>query len=220
MAYSADRYREQLKALLPPGLAFPRESGTVLDALLDSMAQELARIDARGEVLFEEAIPLTTFELLADWERVAGLPDNCSGLLAGTIQGRRNDLVSKLNARGGQSIAYFIAVARALGFYISIRELRPFRIGSGHVGDPLLPEEAVFVWEVVSPETTITYFRAGQSAVGEPLRAWGNALLECRITHLKPAHTQVLFLYYTPTLLDVGDGTVLGFPSGFALSTE
>ncbi|HEY1035537.1 MAG TPA: putative phage tail protein [Pseudoxanthomonas sp.] len=195
MAYTASQYREHLKALLPPGLAFPRERGTTLDDLLDAMAQELARIDARADRLTVEANPSTTAEMLADWERVAGLPDNCSGMLPETLQGRRADLVSKLSSTGGQSRAYFIALAAALGFVIEIEEFRPFRAGWSNAGDALTNGDWVYTWRVRGPEETITYFRAGVSAAGEPLAYWGNDALECRIRKLKPAHTIVLFAY-------------------------
>lgn len=195
MAYRADQYREQLKALLPPGRAFPRERGSTLDALLDALAIELARIDARGDQLMIEAIPFTTTELLPDWERVAGLPDSCSGLLADTLQQRRADLVAKLAARGGQSRAYFIAVALALGFVITIEEFFPFRVGLSEVGAPLNGGDWSFTWRINAPETTITLFRTGPSNVGEPLADWGNDTLECRMNKLKPAHTILLFAY-------------------------
>lgn len=195
MPRTAAEYREQLKALLPPGRALPREPGTTLETLLDGMADELARLDGRAEVLLEEANPLTTYELLPDWERVAGLPDKCAGTLEDTIQGRRNALVSKLASSGGQSAAYFIEVAAALGYVVSITEYRPFRAGLSAAGDPLSNGDWIFTWRINAPETTFVEFRAGQSTAGESLRTWGNDTLECKISQLKPAHTNVLFGY-------------------------
>lgn len=195
MSYTADQYRAQLKALLPSGQAFPRERGNTLDALLDAMSIELARDDARADQLVVEAIPSTTTELLPDWERVAGLPDNCSGTLADTVQGRRADLVAKLNSLGGQSKAYFIALAARLGFTISIEEFRPFRAGLSAAGDSLTNGDWVFTWRVNGPSVSVIRFRAGQSSAGEPLASWGNSALECRFNQLKPAHTHIIFSY-------------------------
>lgn len=199
MAYTVDDYRELLKALLPPGRAFPRDPGTTLDSLLSAMAEELARIDGRADRLLVEAIPSTTAEMLTDWERAAGLPDNCSGTLSDTLQGRRADLVTKLASQGGQSKAYFIALAARLGFTITIEEFRPFRAGMSTAGDSLTNGDWVFTWRVIAPETTVTYFSAGQSAAGEPLRRWGNGPLECRLNQLKPAHTILQFAYVPPS---------------------
>lgn len=195
MSYTAEQYRAQLKALLPSGQAFPRERGNTLDALLDAMSIELARDDARADQLVVEAIPSTTTELLPDWERVAGLPDNCSGSLADTVQGRRRDLVAKLNSLGGQSKAYFIALAAQLGFTISIEEFRPFRAGLSGAGDSLTNGDWAFTWRVNGGSVPIIRFRAGQSSAGEPLASWGNSALECRFNQLKPAHTHIIFSY-------------------------
>lgn len=195
MARTKDDYKQQLKLLLPPGRALPREPGTNIDDLLDGMAEELARVDARGEELVVEALPSTTGELLPDWERVAGLPDKCAGTLETTLQGRRNALVSKLNSTGGQSIQYFTDVAKALGYEITITEFRPFRAGISQAGDPLTNGDWVYTWRVNTTATTIIDFRAGLSAAGEALRTWGHDALECKINQLKPAHTIALFGY-------------------------
>lgn len=194
MPTAAD-YLEQLKTLLPPGQAFPRDAGTTLHTLLDGMSIELARADSRGEALPLEANPGTTNELLGDWERIADLPDKCAGVLEETLQGRRNALVSKLASTGGQSEAYFIGVAAALGYQVTVEEFRPFRAGLSVAGDPISNGAWVFTWRLRAPSVTIIPFRAGQSAAGEPLRAWGNDTLECKLRQLAPAHTILLFAY-------------------------
>lgn len=194
MPTAAD-YLEQLKTLLPPGQAFPREAGTTLHNLLDGMSIELARVDGRGEALPSEANPLNTNEMLTDWERVAGLPDKCSGALEETLQGRRSALLAKLSSTGGQSPAYFIELASSLGYTVTIEQFRPFRAGMSRAGDALTNGTWVFTWRIRAPEVSVTSFRAGLSAVGERLRTWGNDTLECKINQLKPAHTIALFAY-------------------------
>ncbi|WP_339500225.1 YmfQ family protein [Pseudomonas silesiensis] len=192
---TAAEYREQLKQLLPPGQAFPRDPGTTLHDLLDGMSLEFARLDTRGSSLPLEANPLTTNELLSDWERVAGLPDKCAGVLEETVQGRRNGLLAKLASTGGQSPAYFISIAAALGYEVTITEFRSFRVGMSAVGDSLTNGDWIFTWRINAAETTTVPFRVGLSAVGEALRTWGNDLLECKMNQIKPAHTILLFGY-------------------------
>jgi len=192
---TAAEYREQLKALLPPGQAFPRDPGTTLHDLLDGMSIEFARLDGRGGALPWEANPSTTAELLPDWERVAGLPDKCSGILEETLQGRRNALLTKLTSTGGQSAEYFIELAASLGYTVTIEVFRPFRAGASLAGDPLTNGPWAFTWLIRAPEVSVTEFRAGMSAAGERLRTWGNDTLECKINQLKPAHTVALFAY-------------------------
>ncbi len=194
MPTAAD-YLEQLKTLLPPGQAFPRDAGTTLHSLLDGMSIELARVDGRGEALPGEANPASTNELLGDWERVAGLPDKCSGVLEETLQGRRNALLTKLSSTGGQSPGYFIDLAASLGYTVTIEQFKPFRVGMSRAGDSLTNGPWVFTWLIRAPEVTVTSFRVGRSTVGERLRTWGNDTLECKINQLKPAHTIALFAY-------------------------
>lgn len=70
-------YLSQLLALLPPGDALAREPGSKLERLLTVPAAELARVDGRVEALLLESDPAQTAEMLADWERALGLPDEC-----------------------------------------------------------------------------------------------------------------------------------------------
>lgn len=197
---TAAEYREQLKQLLPPGQAFPRDPGTTLHDLLDGMSKELARVDERGFAMPLEANPSTTNELLSDWERVAGLPDRCSGVLEETIQGRRNALLAKLASTGGQSAEYFISIAAALGYQVTITEFRPFRVGVSKVGEALTNGDWQFAWQVNAPEKTLVTFRVGLSAVGEALRTWGTGSLECKMRQLAPAHTIPIFTYANSSL--------------------
>lgn len=46
-----------------------------------------------------------------------------------------------------------------------------------------------------APKNTVTRFAAGVSAAGEPLATWGNAVLECELQALTPAHTVLQFHY-------------------------
>lgn len=195
MAHTPEEYTQLLKDLLPPGRAFPRETGTNIERVLMGLAVELSRVEARADVLAVEVNPRGASELLTDWERVAGLPDKCAGTLEDTLQGRRNALLAKLASTGGQSKEYFISVARALGYEITISEFRPFRADISQAGDPLTNDGWAYVWRVNAREVTIIEFKADLSAAGEPLRSWGNSSLECKVNQLKPAHTLALFGY-------------------------
>ena len=178
----AEKYAEQLNALLPTGIAWPRENGLRIRELILAIAAEFARIDMRGKDLMREVLPSTTHELLSDWERVAGLPDTCVTLQATqTVQERRNALVGRLTGVGGQSAQYFIELARALGFEITITFFRQFRVGVSRIGDALYGDEWRYAWRVNSSSDS------------------GRALLECVFNRLKPAHTILLF-GFTPVL--------------------
>ncbi|MEF3074137.1 putative phage tail protein [Methylobacter sp. Wu1] len=192
MGLSVDDYLSQLQALLPQGGAWPRNSGTVQARLLAALAEEFARVDARIEALFDEADPRTTTELLPDWERVAGLPDDCVGQPA-SINERRAMLVARITNIGGQSRQFFINLAQQLGYAITITEFTPYSVNS-HVNDPLYGQLWVFVWRINAAQDTVRRFTVtGQ--VSDPLASWGNEILECALSRLSPAHTLVQFAY-------------------------
>lgn len=192
MQATTEDYQQQLSELTPPGPVWNRTDGSVFMKLLLAMADELARVHNRALDLIEEADPRTTFELLPDWERAFGLPEAC-GVLPDTLEERRNALVEKITRRGGQSPQYYIDVAALLGFTVTITEFDHFTVGS-QVNDPIYDEEWNFVWQVNGPSETVRAFVVN-SGVSEPLADWGNDLLECVITRLKPAHTYVQFAY-------------------------
>lgn len=188
-------FQAALFGLLPQGAAWPREPGTLLDGLILAIAERSAAHHARvGDLADREAFPPSTGELLPDWERAYGLPDEC-GHAGDGIEARRAALLARIAERGGQSRAYFIAVAAALGFVVTIEEFRPARIGEAAIGDPLHDESWIFTWRMIAPETTVTPARIGLSVVGDALQSWGNARLECVIRRIAPARTTVLFSY-------------------------
>ncbi|NKB37845.1 MAG: DUF2313 domain-containing protein [Gammaproteobacteria bacterium] len=178
MTNSVDHYHEQLQALLPVGPAWPREMNTVLSNLLFAIAEEFARVDFRVDNLLEEIDPRTASELLPDWETAFGLPDKCTDAAVTTVE-RRLALHEKVARVGGASPQYFIDVAARLGHVVTITENVP----SAHH------------WQVNGPLDTIKSFESGGSTAGDPLRSWGNDVIECVISRIKPAHTIVHFAY-------------------------
>lgn len=189
--------QQHLQALLPSGLPWPRSSSAALTKLLAALGAEMDRVDARGMDLIGEIDPRSTLELLADWERVCGLPDACSAEMATTLQERRAGLVEKLTSVGGSSKAYFIALADAMGYAIEIDEFRPFVAGVGRCGDALGGGHAVrHQWRVRVTGARYTAFRAGASQCGDLLGKIVRAEdLECKFKRLKPAHTHLIVSY-------------------------
>lgn len=204
MGLTTTDYLRQLQALLPPGPAWSNGDDSTLAHLLSAQAAELARVDDRALNLVHQADPRTVVEFLADWESVAGLPDVCTAAIGGdqVIADRRAALVGHLTTLGGQSAAYFIGFASALGYAITITEFRPFRAGGSSAGDPCSNDDWLFVWRINAPQSTITSFRAGQSAVGESIRMWGDGAFECVMGRLKPAHSRLLFGYGVASYVD------------------
>lgn len=197
MRATADQYLVHLQALLPAGPAWPREPEAVLTKMLLAQADGLARVHNRTADLIEEADPRTAYELLSDWERVAGLPDPCSAGIATTLQERRAALVTRLTATGGQSVAYFTGLANTLGYDVTIAEFRPFECGQSQCADHLNGgHECRHDWLVTVHGPRITLFRCGESECGDLLGKITRAEdLECLLHRLKPGHTTLHVFY-------------------------
>lgn len=176
MVMTVGSYARQLRALFPRGAAWRTDKDAKLTLFIAAMAGEFYRIHQRVEALLREMNPRTTVEMLADWEEALGLPDPCV-TDAQTEQQRRTAILLKLTTIGAQNKQFYIDLAARLGFEITITE----------------PD--TLTWQVNAPETTISYFRVSESGAGDPLRSWGNKVLECAIEHRAPAHTVLQFAY-------------------------
>ena len=185
----AEDYYLALLNLLPPGKVYPRNDKGAMHDTLRAMAEAFAVVDARIDNLLDEADPRTTLELLPDWERVCALD------ALDTVALRQLVLTDKLTDIGGQSRAYFIAVALKFGFVITITEFHPYYCITD-IDHGIYEDDCRFVWQVNAPETTVRVATC-QSPCTEPLRSWGNAILEALINHRKPAHTTAIFCYGT-----------------------
>lgn len=193
--YSVADYTSALRGLLPTGLVWPRKSDGVQSAVLRALAQSYQKSDDSALALLEGAFPATATIMLTDWEKTLDLPDDCAIGENDSIAIRQKAILSKLFSTGGQSANYFIGVAKALGYDITIEVCRQARAGMSVCGDPLNGEDWPSTWLVTAPQTTMTYAQAGQSYAGDPLRSWGNKRLECRLSKLAPSHTIVKFGY-------------------------
>lgn len=182
-----DEYEQQGYKLLPYGPAWKQP-----DALIQALADASSRTHNRATDLIDEADPRTTDELLADWERIAGLPDPC-------VTGEQSNaeryaaLLAKITALGGQSRAYFIALAAALGNTVTITEFHEYSVDDD-VDYPLYGQDWNFAWQVTATATASFEFSVNDT-VDDPLASWSNAPLECVLSRYKPAHTVVLFAY-------------------------
>lgn len=195
MAVTTQENLQQLLGLLPRGPAWPREPGTVLYLQLENFAEELARINVRIIDMLNEADPRTTYELLADWERVAGLPDPCVTADNLTVEQRLAALVAKITMRGGQSRQYFIDLAASLGYPgATIDEFLPMTC-EDDCDDALWSEDDIFTWQINLPSDGALFIATCDSPCDTPLQSFGDEAIECRINRLKPAHTTVIYAY-------------------------
>jgi uncharacterized protein YmfQ (DUF2313 family) len=209
--YTAQDFCDTMADLLPVGVVWPRDPDTDLIRTFSGLAVEYSRLHQRDCDLLTESYPGTCLETIWDWERICGLPDPCMDPPPRMLQDRRNAILAKLQARGGQDRQYYIDLAAIYGYTITITEYRPLIAGVGAAGDPVYHQSPGvnldqwvqadnrardwwFCWRVdYSPPIVITWFRAGQSTAGEPLADWQTDALMCLIEATKPAHTFVIY---------------------------
>lgn len=204
-----------LAGLLPIGEVWPRDPGSAQMALLRAFASLLGlpddppdprdpdlapSLETRLCTLLSQSDPRTVDELLGRWERWLGLPDPCLPPTP-TLELRRRMVAFKELARGGQTPAYYVALAGLLGYEIEIEEPRPLHAGCARMGQRLACDPFTWIVHVRCIEATpgLSTLRAGCSPVCLPVGPCAEDLLACLLDRLKPAHTQVIILYGSRT---------------------
>ncbi|MDR1656121.1 MAG: DUF2313 domain-containing protein [Deltaproteobacteria bacterium] len=192
-------YFEQAKKLLPPGLIWAISEAGRLAEILRMSSGQLSSCHLQAEKLTLEASPQTSDELLAEWEEVSGLPDNCGGgNPALTITERQELVIERLTRRGSMAVERFLEMSRNLGYDVTIKEYKPFTCGRSFCSGPNLlgRRDARFFWRVTITSPRMHWFKAGRYRCGERL-GWGTpaADIECYFLRRKPAHTDIIFEY-------------------------
>jgi uncharacterized protein YmfQ (DUF2313 family) len=208
---SGDDYAQAFLQLLPRGQAWPRDPGTTLVLTCTGLSEYWGSVDGRAADLLEiESDPRTTIELITDWERNWGLPDPCLKNPPAGLNERRLALVAKMTLLGAQSRAWFISVAAALGYTITITEYSPYMTGVSHCGDRsgiYNPDDPTRkFWQLGAPEIRYYWtvhvnaaaFRkffvaSSQTGIDRLLAILGPEDLECILNRWKPAHTYIVY---------------------------
>lgn len=193
-SYTAEQFQQAFLDLLPRGPVWPKDSDANLVKTVAALMPSAERVASRASNLVQDGFPSTTLELLPEWEASVGLPDPCQGE-APSIEARRSQVVARFANTGGQSVAYLIGYAANLGYPITIKEYAPSRAGVMRAGTAVTAEGSQFAIVVNSALYNLRYFRAGSNTAGEALSTWGNAVLECELTEIKPAHCVMVFTY-------------------------
>ncbi|CAI9120455.1 putative phage tail protein [Brytella acorum] len=149
-----DILAEWLCQLLPSGWAWPTDEASNLAGLLMALAIARAQLEADLAALLLEISPKTSTLLLDDYRAVLG-PDPYGRDVGTLTQAQWQALLySRWVARGGQSIAYYEALATSLGFTLTIYEPVAAVYGAFTYGDGTVystPEYDNFVWVVTLP---------------------------------------------------------------------
>lgn len=172
-----------LKRLLPPGKIWALGSNSVLSKWFAGLAEEVSRAKQRALDLVEESDPRTAAESLPEWEKDLGLPDQDIVDIPDTDAKRQLAITQKVVKTGGQDRPYYIQLAAACGYTVTIQENggQVLRSGRARSGDRVFNVDRAFSWTVVVTAPT-----------GDALT---HAELEAVIRRASPAHTVVSFQY-------------------------
>ncbi|HDR8930428.1 TPA: DUF2313 domain-containing protein [Burkholderia vietnamiensis] len=192
--FTASDFLRAFQGLMPRGRVWPRAADAVQTQVLSGLAPSYERQTARANYLLVDAFPATAYELLPEWEETLGLPDPCAGP-APTIPQRQNQVVARFVGGGGPSISDLIQFAANLGYIITITQFAEARAGQLKAGDACCGTDWSFAWQVNAPLNTIVFALAGAMAADDALASWGNAVLECELKAIAPAHTILIFAY-------------------------
>lgn len=124
MAWMFSDYKNLILALMPRGKLWNREPGSRMDQVADGTGRELQRVDVRSDDLLVELRPGTTTEMIDEHEEDLGMPyDFMSPLGFDSLEWRRSINLNHYIRLGGQSAAFFRALAAEFEYDISIYDL-------------------------------------------------------------------------------------------------
>jgi len=181
-------------SLLPIGRAWVRDRTSDLVRTLKAFADAIGTLEQRVAELADEINPATATRLLSSFERVLG-PDPC-GLddAGGPLAVRRLAAWRRWTHKGGQSIAWFVALAAGYGISITVETYRP-TVAGDELGGPLIMSPEQFVWTVKLSPLWERPAICGDQVCGDYLGEVGLSPIECLIRRWAPAHTIVVFDY-------------------------
>lgn len=180
MAHDWQAYYRLLRALFPRGRAWDTGTGTFKE-LLEGKAVELSRVDARMDDLLVERDTRTATELLGEHEADFDLPDSCLPI-DGSTSARRQALTSRMMQLGSLRPNYYIDIAAALGFTVTIEQFTPAWCGIATAGSACGDQNVIFKWMV-----DVTWNRSAPKYAEDGLI--------CVLSRIKPAHTVLLYRY-------------------------
>lgn len=192
---TADDYRQQLHALLPPGVLWSTTPNSMLQRLLAGQAREFSRVDERANALLNEADPRQALYTFEEWEASYGLPSACAPAEQ-SMADRRAALIGRIVGQGGMTTQDYLDLAEGLGYAgAQILEFREATVAvstpTGHtgavIGDDMNGADWNLTWRVLLPNGVIRESVIDLSVIGDPLRSWGDELIECSLRHAAPS---------------------------------
>lgn len=193
--FTVNDYVAAMQALLPRGFAWPRDPDSTLTGVLQGLAPVYYRINQAANGLLVDAFPATTVYLLPEWNATLALPGTAD------TPTQQAQIVAALIDSGGQSAAYFEAIAEAFGLPIIVSGYRPYTVDDP-VDDEISGDGWAHVWKVTG---TV----AGDYGAMRTL-----------FEAYKPAHTTIVWDIPTGPLITEDGGHYILTQDGGLIATE
>ena len=188
--HQLDKWTQGLLSLFPQGAAWNKELDSNFSKLIEGTAHEFVRLENETKDLIKEFSPSGANYTLDAWEDFALRNLDCSPYLRND-QGRREQILSMLRARGGQSKEHYESIFESLGLVAEVVDFKPFRMGS-RMGERIFTTAVwAFSWGVKINDGDVLYFRMG-SRMGERLREFKHPFLRCLLDRMKLVTDTVL----------------------------
>ncbi|MBW4089888.1 MAG: DUF2313 domain-containing protein [Proteobacteria bacterium] len=194
--YTQAGFQAGVQRLFPGGRAWPRRLTSTLAALAGAIGDTFYQLHVQMVLLLDvESDPAQAVQLLPDWETDYGLPDPCTPANP-PLTLRHAALMAKIAGIGGQSAAYYISVAAALGYTITITTWTPPVYGvATYGGASYLSPAWRFAWQVNAPTITVDFAKYGESVYGDAFWSIDDTTLECRLRAIAPGYGVLWFKY-------------------------
>lgn len=192
---TANDYRQQLFALLPPGIVWNANLDSTLQRLLAGQSHEFERVDQRAAALLGESDPRQALYTFEDWEASYGLPSSCAPADQ-SMADRRAELIGRIVGRGGLTAQDYLDLAINSGYAgAEVLEFREATVEvetvTGHAGavagDDMNSADWDLTWRMMLPAGVVRESVIDESVIGDPLRSWGDELIECSLRHAAPS---------------------------------
>lgn len=192
---TASDYRGLLFSLLPPGRVWPTAPDSTLYRLQLGQAQEFVRIEQRGDDLLSESDPRQALYLFEEWEASYGLPSRCSPNDQ-SVADRRAALLGRIVGVGGMRAQDYIELADGLGYpgavvlefdEATVEVATPTGYTGAVIGDDINGEAWQSAWRIMLPGGVVRESVIDESQIGDPLRSWGDQLVECALYEAAPS---------------------------------
>ena len=183
-----------LQQLMPPGIALNTESAEVTD-LLQKTAQELDAFSDLEAALYAEIDPRVANMLLLEYEYSLGLPDRCT-LAAQSTEERQAAVYNKIMDTGGARRTRYLAILERLGQpNANIERFKLHTCENTCVDSVCTDKDWLYTWAVTLKEGVMVTQATCKSHCEEPLRSWGNAMIECVLHKEMPAYSNLIIRY-------------------------